>query len=150
MPKLLKQYGKTNKQIAEDISCFVYPDIWPAFAHNISEFYNRTKKYGWKTETPIEFYGYYSDYDWVLFCSLFGRMIDLPKGFPMYCIDLKQSLDEKTYDDSYWGSRERISLKERLNVIKSVEDYPKENNNHNALSDAKWNKELYNFLINNQ
>ncbi len=42
-----------------------------------------------------EIYGYYADYDWVLLCSLFGRMIDLPKGFPMYCIDLKQIIDEK-------------------------------------------------------
>lgn len=39
-----------------------------------------------------EFWGYYADYDWVVFCWIFGKMIDLPKGFPMYCRDLKQSL----------------------------------------------------------
>ena len=27
-----------------------------------------------------EFWGYFADYDWVLFCWLFGRMVDLPKG----------------------------------------------------------------------
>jgi hypothetical protein len=37
-----------------------------------------------------EFWGYYADYDWVVFCQLFGAMVDLPKGWPMYCNDLKQ------------------------------------------------------------
>ncbi len=27
-----------------------------------------------------EFWAYYADYDWVVFCQLFGRMIDLLKG----------------------------------------------------------------------
>ena len=30
------------------------------------------------TETP-EFWGYYCDYDWVVFCQMFGTMMDLPK-----------------------------------------------------------------------
>ena len=37
-----------------------------------------------------EIWGYYADYDWVAFCQLFGAMIELPKGFPMFCMDLKQ------------------------------------------------------------
>lgn len=41
-----------------------------------------------------QFYGYYADYDWVVFCWLFGRMIDLPKHFPKYCRDIKQELDD--------------------------------------------------------
>lgn len=40
-----------------------------------------------------QFYGWYCDYDWVVFCGLFGRMIDLPAGFPMYMRDLKQTAD---------------------------------------------------------
>lgn len=40
-----------------------------------------------------EFWAYYADYDWVVLCQLFGRMIDLPKGWPMYCRDLKQLAD---------------------------------------------------------
>jgi hypothetical protein len=27
-----------------------------------------------------EFWGYYADYDWVVFCQIFGTMVDLPKG----------------------------------------------------------------------
>ena len=43
------------------------------------------KKYG-----KPELWGYYADYDHVLFAQSFGKMIDLPKGFPMYTLDLKQ------------------------------------------------------------
>lgn len=70
-----------------------------------------------------EFWGYYADYDWVVFCQIFGAMVDLPKDWPMYCRDLKQWSDE-------------------LNAPK-FED-PK--GEHNALVDAKWNFELYKYL----
>jgi hypothetical protein len=41
-----------------------------------------------------EFWAYYADYDWVALCQLFGTMMDLPKGWPMYCRDLKQWCDQ--------------------------------------------------------
>ncbi len=96
----------------------------------------------------IEFYGYYSDYDWVVFCWLFGRMIDLPKGFPMYCRDLKQTLDEKvniflTQNRKYLTPP---TFDTALDVVKSMLAYPKQTNEHNALADAKWNYDLYKFL----
>lgn len=84
-----------------------------------------------------EFYAYYADYDWVVFCWLFGRMIDLPKSFPMYCRDLKQMLDELSENDAY-----------PLEDLKARPDYPSQENEHNALADAKWNFALYNFLRN--
>lgn len=121
-------FWKSNTQIANDILAFVYPDVFKNFKTVEKEFYQRTKEYGWNTEQP-EFYAYYADYDWVLFCSLFGRMIDLPKGFPMYCRDLKQILDEEFPSN-----------------IKEHPDYPKQSNEHNALSDAGWNLELYEFI----
>lgn len=37
-----------------------------------------------------EFYGYFADYDWVVFCQIFGAMVNLPHGYPMYCLDIKQ------------------------------------------------------------
>lgn len=82
-----------------------------------------------------EFYAYYADYDWVVFCWLFGRMIDLPEGFPMYCRDLKQMLDEYA---------EKCSIS--VETLKAHEAYPKQENEHNALDDAKWNAKLYKFL----
>jgi hypothetical protein len=78
----------------------------------------------------IEFYGYYCDYDWVVFCSLFGRMIDLPKGFPMYCIDLKQMMDEKGLTKQWKQG-----------------NCPDPEEEHNALVDAKWNYQLYQKIM---
>ena len=72
-----------------------------------------------------EFWGYYSDYDWVVFCQLFGAMVDLPKGWPMYCRDIKQ-----------------------LCVEMGDPALPKQGKGeHNALADARWNKQAYEFLI---
>lgn len=78
-------------------------------------------------DNNISFYGYYSDYDWVLFCSMFGRMIDLPKGFPMYCNDIKQIMHEKGVDSNH-------------------PDCPKQKNNHISIHDAAWNKVAYEWL----
>lgn len=74
-----------------------------------------------------EFWGYFADYDWVAFCQIFGRMIDLPKGWPMYCNDL-------------------IQLAVQLGVPK--EQKPKQTGTeHHALADAIWNREFYRFLM---
>lgn len=37
-----------------------------------------------------EFWSYYGDYDWVAVCQLFGTMMELPKGWPMIALDVKQ------------------------------------------------------------
>lgn len=37
-----------------------------------------------------EFWAWYAAYDWVALCQLYGRMIDLPSGWPMFCRDVKQ------------------------------------------------------------
>lgn len=137
---LIDKYGKSNKQIAEEIKEFISPIDARFDGH--AGWYS-TEDY-LKINKP-EFLAFYADYDWVVFCWLFGRMIDLPDGFPYYCIDLKQELDNlnlKTVsaDDllnPYWSDN-----------IKNHPDYPKQENEHNALSDALWNFKLYKFLQN--
>lgn len=160
LSRIQKQIGKSNKQIAEEICMFCYPQQSWQFKDAQSEFLSRAKEYGWIADQP-EFYGYYADYDWVLFCSLFGRMIDLPKGFPMYCRDLKQMLDERVYQELYAYNHEMVerynttvtaelkrewTFENELSRFKNKENYPKQENEHNALADAKWNYELYKFL----
>ena len=81
-----------------------------------------------KTE-KVELYGYYSAYDHVVLCSIFGRMIDLPNGIPMYTKDLKQMMDEKGLDKE-WKRRH----------------CPDPEGEHNALIDARWNYSLYKIL----
>lgn len=39
-----------------------------------------------------EFWAYYADYDWVVMAQLYGTMLDLPEGFPVFCMDLKQDM----------------------------------------------------------
>lgn len=96
----------------------------------------------WRAPPCIEVYGYYSDYDWVLLCSLFGRMIDLPKGFPMFCIDLKQELDNRIARSEIRA----IGYEAAVTRIKNHAEYPQQQDEHNALSDAIWNKKLYDFI----
>jgi len=76
------------------------------------------------TDSRPEFWGYYSDYDWVIFCWQFGRMIDLPNHFPMYCRDLIQLID---------------SLGELVKEQTEAE--------HDALADARWIRDTYNVLM---
>ena len=72
-----------------------------------------------------EIWGYYSAYDWVVVCQLFGRMIDLPKHFPKHCLDIKQMCWE----------RGNPTLPKQQSVA------------HNALSDARHNKAMFEWLL---
>ncbi len=139
MKFLIKKYGKTNKQIAEEIIefCTVNESRGNGILEQVEGFKDTLNR-------TIEFYGYYSDYDWVVFCWLFGRMIDLPEGFPMCCIDLKQELDNKA--DRLRLPNTELSKEQMIETIKGTANYPKQTNEHNALSDARWNYELYKFL----
>lgn len=98
-----------------------YHSVWQ-FRNSIAE---RIKN--WIAhDTDPEFWGYYADYDWVVFCQLFGKMINLPRSFPKYCKDIKQLCVD-------------------LGNPKLPEQTSGE---HNALEDARWNKAAYNFLKN--
>lgn len=71
-----------------------------------------------------EFWAYYGDYDWVVLCQLYGRMIDLPKSWPMFAMDVKQLA---------------VTLgNPRLPEQTSTE--------HNALEDARWTRDAWQFL----
>lgn len=94
------RYYKNRKQIKQEILNFIGDD-------------------------KPEFWAYYADYDHVALCQLFGTMMDLPKGWPMYTRDIKQLCD-------------------LLGNPKLPEQGKGE---HNALDDAKWNKKAYEFLI---
>lgn len=89
---------KSRKQIKNDIKEFIQGD-------------------------NIELWAYYSSYDHVALCQLFGKMIDLPKHFPMFTMDIKQ-----------------------LCMSKGNPRLPDQKDKHNALSDAKWNRECYESL----
>lgn len=76
-----------------------------------------------------EFWAYYASYDWVVFAWIFGRMIDLPEGYPMYPMDLQQVIHTFGID--------KKALKEGIPP-----------SNHNALDDAKWNYNAWKWIDN--
>lgn len=89
---------KTRKQIADEVIAFV-------------------------GDSP-EFWAYYADYDWVALCQLYGRMIDLPSGWPMFCRDVKQLA---------------VSLGSPQLPAQSETE-------HHALADARWVRQAWEFL----
>lgn len=140
--KVINKYGKPNKQISEEIEQFCKPNKTKAISYGVDAIIGNI-------DPNIEFYGYYCDYDWVAFCALFGKMIDLPEGLPMYCKDLKQMLDEKIIHPSFESKNTVVinaPIDERLKYIKLSPNYPKQTDEHNALADAKWNRKLYDFI----
>jgi len=169
--RLVKQFGETNSDIADKIKEFC---DWPACAFDcddtkmmwhVRDKYVEEELAKMNNPTIIEdtepmFYAYFADYDWVAFCWLFGKMIDLPSNFPMYCKDLKQLMEEHfiitedllDYCESVKKVEGKYPTNETLKYVFKTENikmhpyYPKNKNAHDALSDAKWNKELYEFL----
>ena len=160
--RLINKYGKTNKQIAEDVYKFVYPEFnsKETYLGTINKFNNKFVKDYWVKDiyNNPEFYGYYADYDWVVFCWLFGKMIDLPSGFPYYCKDLIQiehEIDSKLSTVMVDTAKipENVTIEEYVKMfnpmylkVKDRKEYPKQTNEHNALADAIFCKDLYNFL----
>jgi hypothetical protein len=71
-----------------------------------------------------QLWGWYSSYDHVCMAQLWGRMIDLPKGLPMWTADLKQ---------------EAV----RLGNPKLPEQLTGE---HHPLEDARWNRRVHEYL----
>lgn len=72
-----------------------------------------------------KFWAFFSAYDWVALCQLFGTMMHLPKGWPMWCRDLKQELARQGIVD--------------LPAQTTVE--------HDALADALYTKELFDLVM---
>jgi hypothetical protein len=80
------------------------------------------------SEPLPEVWGYFADYDWVALCQLYGRMVDLPKGFPFWCRDLKQLMNERGIEKA---------------------DLPPEDptTEHDALADARWIRAAHHHIL---
>lgn len=77
-------------------------------------------------DTKPRFWGYYPSYDWVLLCQHYGTMVQGPKDWPIRPECLMQWADQ-------------------LGVPKTR--FPKQDGQeHNALADARWNRDLHTFL----
>lgn len=100
---------------------FAHPDVKPRaqIADEVREFIQATPE--------PELWASYGAYDHVVLAQMFGRMVDLPDGVPMYTNDVQQEI-------------------ERLGV--PFEDLPKQEKGlHNALDDARHVKLIDLYLI---
>jgi hypothetical protein len=73
-----------------------------------------------------QFWAWFGAYDWVALCQLYGRMIDLPKDWPMFVMDVMQLLVLLRAD--------RRALPEQSTTA------------HNALNDAIWTRDAWRYL----
>ena len=117
--------GEFSESLASDwVRANVFPQLGSGWRMTCREIAGQVAEFVRGDSAP-EFWGYYADYDWVVFCQLFGTMMQLPKGFPMYCRDIKQ------WADQLGGVR----------IPKPDVEI------HHALTDAMWVKEAHDFLI---
>lgn len=96
-----------------DMSSTLIKPKW-VIANEVREFILESPKHG---DTPF-LWAYYGAYDHVALAQLFGKMIHLPKGIPMWTHDLMQLMESMpgTWKPPGRGSDE-----------------------HDALADARWN-----------
>lgn len=102
MTRIFRDFGSTREEMKEDILNYLpkNPELW----------------------------GYYSDYDHVALCWLFGKMIDLPSHIPMFTRDVRQLIIGREY-------------------LKSHPDLEDSGKAHSALNDARRIKDLYKIAI---
>lgn len=74
---------------------------------------------------PPQFWAWFSAYDHVVLAQLWGKMIDLPKGMPMYTNDIRTLVD----------------------LAGGIRVPSQTNGNHNALADARFNVVRYEYLM---
>lgn len=71
-------------------------------------------------ESP-EIWAYFASYDWIALCQLFGTMMQLPDGWPMFPMDLQM-----------------------LRALVGMPDLiPHTGTAHNALDDARWTRDAW-------
>jgi hypothetical protein len=113
--------AKAKPWLVENVLCQLPPqDLWVTRAvlrDSILKFIGNDRK--------PQFWAWYADYDWVALCQLFGTMMDLPKGWPMFCLDLKQE---------HFLAGSPVLPKQDAGL-------------HDALEDAKWNQTVYEILM---
>lgn len=122
-------FSKANDWVKEHVLCYL-----PPFSLKDRGDY-RTHKHIKEellefvgTNTNPEFWADFAAYDWVALCQLFGTMMDLPSGWPMFCRDIQQAKYETN-----------------VRVFPEMNESP-----HNALEDAKECKRRWEYLFGNE
>lgn len=110
--------------LADDwVRANVIPHLKPEFAMPVKALREQLECFCQPRPT---FYGDHCSYDWLVICQLWGRMMDGPKGWPHRINDVAQFAASVGVDEL---------------------EYPAhEGKQHNALDDALWTRDCYNFI----
>ncbi|MHA1481933.1 MAG: hypothetical protein ACTSQA_00660 [Candidatus Heimdallarchaeaceae archaeon] len=76
------------------------------------------------TDSNPKFYGYFSNCDWITFCTLRGKITDCLKNWLMHCTNLKH-----------------------LTNGEDEEGFKRPKDKYDVLINAMWNKNFYTYLI---
>jgi hypothetical protein len=76
------------------------------------------------------FWAWFGSYDWVALSQLYGRMLDVPKGWPNLFNEIVQHA-KYAFDGS--------------SVIPNFKKMFPNEKAHNALADARWNHQVWDF-----
>lgn len=133
LERLVKKFGKSNNQIAEDILALT------------------------KSSKNLECYTHFSTHDWVMLNWIFENK--LPENFPSHPVDLKQKIDQKADDlYKYWEIKTRIEKGSPYQIIdtrgatidfmKGHQSFPTIDNEsiNNSLGRAKFASGLFKFM----
>ena len=121
-------YLESSEAPLERANAFVVEHVLPQLGpvkHRLAEIRCRLESFVKGCElsgdhSPPQFVAWYATYDWYLICRLFGGMLNLPKGWRQYCLELQQVYDAE-------GNRVPSMHADR----------------HNALVDARWCRDAY-------
>jgi hypothetical protein len=106
----------------------VVPHLGDGPRHARSEMRARVEAFIGDDPKP-QIWAYFADYDWVLFCRLWGMWSNMPPAIPKCCMDLKQWAVQLDIDSATFKAA-----------------VPQEGAMHCALADARWNRQLWDYL----
>jgi hypothetical protein len=114
-----------NEFVQQKVIPLFTEDAWKpleTIKDNVLEYFRADLEQG----RSFDVWTYFGNYDWVALCgSVFGGMTQTPKGFPYSAFDLQQYAH-------HLGLR-KIRVAKPQNI-------------HNALADARWNRDAYAWL----
>lgn len=90
--------------------------------NEVREFVTESARFG-----PVELWADYGAYDHVALAQLFGPMVKLPAGIPMWTNDLRQDMARRGASDADLPAQDAATA-------------------HNALTDARWLRDAYDAL----
>lgn len=96
-----------------------------------------------------DFWADYAAYDWIAFCQIWGKgkMIDLPRGFPMYCNDIQQlKADREARQSGFIGWIGWFLIVVLIPPFLRHQEPPaRTGTEHHALDDARHVKKLWEY-----